>query len=303
MEITNAEKFYNATKIDIAGFFHDVINFLNDDYPSILSYYGGGDLPASSFKTLDNLLSRSERIDAAFRNFSDLMTTMDMWDLLDTFEDTWGQLLTVNNTGKWMRSSRVGRYDGKFYLERSLSDFENFEQVSESVGSDDPQNDWEDIAVRNLIEEEAYSPRNGGPIFKISLSTTANFGIDTVVDGLTGNNILGKDIDKQFHFEDNDVATVMYKKAIDQSIDTIMNTLKGDIPEFPEDGVSNEFVGSNVAAIQYPTLFRNLSTMFAKDDRFVEVNLLSLTRQDDYIIMKINVKTVNNDNFITNINV
>lgn len=303
MEITNAEKFYNATKIDIAGFFHDVINFLNDDYPSILSYYGGGDLPASSFKTLDNLLSRSERIDAAFRNFSDLMTTMDMWDLLDTFEDTWGQLLTVNNTGKWMRSSRVGRYDGKFYLERSLSDFENFEQVSESVGSDDPQNDWEDIAVRNLIEEEAYSPRNGGPIFKISLSTTANFGIDTVVDSLTGNNILGKDIDKQFHFEDNDVATVMYKKAIDQSIDTIMNTLKGDIPEFPEDGVSNEFVGSNVAAIQYPTLFRNLSTMFAKDDRFVEVNLLSLTRQDDYIIMKINVKTVNNDNFITNINV
>lgn len=303
METTSAEKFYNATKIDIAGFFHDVIDFLNDDYPSILSYYEGGDLPASSFKTLDDLLSRSERIDAAFYNFSDFMNTTDMRDLLDTFEDTWGQLLTVNNTSRWMRSSRVGRYDGKFYLERVLGDFDNFEKVSESVGSNDPQNDWEDIAVSNFIEEEQYSPRNGGPIFKISLSSTANFGIDTVVDSLVGERILGKDIDKRFYFKDNDLAVVEYKDAINQAIDTIMNTLKGDIPEFPEDGVSNEFVGTNVSAIQYPTLFRNLSTMFAKDDRFIEVNLLSLTRQDDYIIMKINVKTVNNDNFITNINV
>lgn len=303
METTSAEKYYNITRIDIAQFFQDVVDFINQGYPSILSYYEGGNLPANSLKVLDDLLFRAEKIDAAFYNFSGQMKTTDMWDLLDTFEDTWGQLLTINNTSKWMRSSRVGRYDGKFYLERALADFENFEQVASSVGSNDPQNDWENIAIDNFIIEEKYSPRNGGPIFKISLSSTANFGIQTVVDSLVGERILGKDIDKRFYFKDNDLAIVEYKDAINQTIDTIMNTLKRDIPEFPEDGISNEFVGTNVSAIQYPTLFRNLSTMFAKDDRFIEVNLLSLTREDDYIIMKIKIRTVNSDSFITNINV
>lgn len=303
METTSAEKYYNITKIDIQQFFQDTIDFINEGYPSILSYYEGGDLPADSFKVLDDLLVRAESIDAAFFNFSDQMKTLDMWDLLDTFEDSWGQLLTINNTSKWMRSSRVGRYDGKFYLERALKDFENFEQVASSVGSNDPQNDWEEIAVSNFIIEEDYSPRSGGPIFKISLSSSANFGIQTVVDSLVGERILGKDVDKRFYFANNDLAIVEYKDAINQTIDTIMNTLKGDIPEFPEDGVSNEFIGTNVSAIQYPTLFRNLSTMFAKDDRFIEVNLLSLSRKDDYIIMKIKIKTINSDSYITNISV
>lgn len=303
METTSAEKYYNITKIDIQQFFQDTVDFINEGYPSILSYYEGGDLPADSFKVLDDLLVRAESIDAAFFNFSDQMKTLDMWDLLDTFEDSWGQLLTINNTSKWMRSSRVGRYDGKFYLERALKDFENFEQVASSVGSNDPQNDWEEIAVSNFIIEEDYSPRSGGPIFKISLSSSANFGIQTVVDSLVGERILGKDVDKRFYFANNDLAIVEYKDAINQTIDTIMNTLKGDIPEFPEDGVSNEFIGTNVSAIQYPTLFRNLSTMFAKDGRFIEVNLLSLSRKDDYIIMKIKIKTINSDSYITNISV
>lgn len=303
METTSAEKYYNITKIDIQQFFQDTVDFINEGYPSILSYYEGGDLPADSFKVLDDLLVRAESIDAAFFNFSDQMKTLDMWDLLDTFEDSWGQLLTINNTSKWMRSSRVGRYDGKFYLGRALKDFENFEQVASSVGSNDPQNDWEEIAVSNFIIEEDYSPRSGGPIFKISLSSSANFGIQTVVDSLVGERILGKDVDKRFYFANNDLAIVEYKDAINQTIDTIMNTLKGDIPEFPEDGVSNEFIGTNVSAIQYPTLFRNLSTMFAKDDRFIEVNLLSLSRKDDYIIMKIKIKTINSDSYITNISV
>lgn len=303
METTSAEKYYNITKIDIQQFFQDTVDFINEGYPSILSYYEGGDLPADSFKVLDDLLVRAESIDAAFFNFSDQMKALDMWDLLDTFEDSWGQLLTINNTSKWMRSSHVGRYDGKFYLERALKDFENFEQVASSVGSNDPQNDWEEIAVSNFIIEEDYSPRSGGPIFKISLSSSANFGIQTVVDSLVGERILGKDVDKRFYFANNDLAIVEYKDAINQTIDTIMNTLKGDIPEFPEDGVSNEFIGTNVSAIQYPTLFRNLSTMFAKDDRFIEVNLLSLSRKDDYIIMKIKIKTINSDSYITNISV
>lgn len=303
METTSVEKYYDITRIDIRQFFEGVATFISDDYPSILSYYEGGNVPASAFKTLDSLLLQCESIDAAFFRFSSQMKTLDMWDLLDAFEDSWGQLLTINNTSKWMRSSRVGRYDSKFYLERSLKDYENFEQVAASVGSNDPQNDWEDIAINNFITEEDYSPRDGGPIFKINLSSTANFGIQTVVDSLVGESILGKDIDKRFYFANNDLAIVEYKDAINQTVDTTMNTLKGDIPEFPEDGISNEFIGTNVSAIQYPTLFRNLSTMFAKDDRFIEVNLLSLYRKDDYIIMKIKVKTVNNDSYITNINI
>lgn len=302
MTMDKFEYYYSVTKIDIKQFFQDALSFIESGYPRILSYYSGGDVPGSSFDELDRLLGVCGEIDSAFFLFSSQLETLDMWELLDQFDDTWGKLLTINNTSKWMRSSRVGRYDSKFYLERLLGDFDNFEKVSKTLGFDSPQDDWEQIAIDNFIREEDYSPRNGGPIFKVSLSSTASFGIQNIVDSLVDKRVLGKDIDKRFYFTDNDLAIVEYEDAVTQAIDTILNTKKGDIPEFPEDGVANETVGSNIAIIQYPSLFRNLSSMFYKDNRFIEINLLSLDRKADYVNMKIKIVTINKDSFITNIN-
>lgn len=305
MEEPAAIRFKDITKIDLQSFLEETVTFFQTGYANILNYYQGGDVPTDSFVELDSLLKMCEKIDAAFFQFSDQMLTSDMWDLAELFSDIWGKLQTANNSSRWMRSSRVGRNDTKFYVNRLLNDRETFEQVARSLGSENPQDDWEDIAVRNLIQEEDYDATDNqkGVIFKVSLNTVISYGIENVVDNPVGDKILGKDMDKCFHFDNNDIATVEGRDAVNQTIDTILNTMKGSIPEFPEDGTDNDDIGSNVIIVKYPSLFRNLLNMFSKDARFKSVTLLSLERVDDYVMMKLNIETVDRDSYLTNIKI
>lgn len=305
MEEPAAIRFKDITKIDMQSFLEEAVDFFQTGYANILNYYQGGDVPTDSFVELDSLLKTCEKIDAAFFQFSDQMLTSDMWDLAELFADIWGKLQTANNSSRWMRSSRVGRNDTKFYVNRLLNDRETFEQVARSLGSENPQDDWEDIAVRNLIQEEDYDATDNqkGVIFKVSLNTVISYGIENIVDNPIGDKILGKDMDKCFHFDNNDIATVEGRDAVDQTIDTILNTMKGSIPEFPEDGADNDDIGANVIIVKYPSLFRNLLNMFSKDARFKSVTLLSLERVDDYVMMKLNIETVDRDSYLTNIKI
>lgn len=305
MEEPAAIRFKDITKIDMQSFLEETVTFFQTGYANILNYYQGGDVPTDSFVELDSLLKMCEKIDAAFFQFSDQMFTSDMWDLAELFSDIWGKLQTANNSSRWMRSSRVGRNDTKFYVNRLLNDRETFEQVARSLGSENPQDDWEDIAVRNLIQEEDYDATDNqkGVIFKVSLNTVISYGIENIVDNPVGDKILGKDMDKCFHFDNNDIATVEGRDAVDQTIDTILNTMKGSIPEFPEDGTDNDDIGSNVIIVKYPSLFRNLLNMFSKDARFKSVTLLSLERVDDYVMIKLNIETVDRDSYLTNIKI
>lgn len=294
------DKFEKITGYNIREFFDSCKIFFSDDFDNISNYYLGGSMFGESFGRLEGLLKECEKIESLFFKYKNQLNETEMFDLLDAFGEICVKLNTTKNLSRWLRSSNVGKYNQSFFVERSLRDNENFEDVSESLGSSDSQNDWMEIAVSNGIIEEDYT-RNSSPIFNVKLNQTINFQIENLVDNLVGKNILGKDIDVNFRFEDNDVAIVKYNDAVMQTINTIVSTLKGDIPEFKNDGVSNEFIGTNVVSIQYPTLFRNLSEMFLKDGRFKEVSLLGLDRVDDSVFMRIKIVTINNDSHITNI--
>ncbi len=175
--------------------------------------------------------------------------------------------------------------------------------VASQLGLSQPQNDWFNIAKNNYVEEEDYDANTGGGMFKINIKQEGNFDIPNIVDNLSSQKILGKDIDVNFRFEGNDLATVEYDLAVRQAFNTMLNCLKGQIPEFPEYGLPNDMIGNSVNAIQYPTIFRNLLNMFQRDARWVEVNLIDLYRKEDSIFMKVNAKTVTNNYLVTNIQI
>lgn len=296
------DKFEKITGYNLREFFESCKKFFSEDFSNISSYYSGGNMVGESFGKIDELLKSCESIESIFFKYKSRLNDTEMFDLLDAFENINVKLLTTKNLGKWLRSSSVGRYNQSFFVDRSLKNNENFEDVSESLGSSDGQNDWIDIAISNSVREEDYT-KDSSPVFKVRLNQTINYQIENIVDNLVSKNILGKDIDANFRFEGGDVAIVNYDNAVLQTISTITSTLKGDIPEFTNDGVSNEFIGTNVASIQYPTLFRNLSEMFLKDGRFKEISLLGLDRKEDSVFMNIKIITVNNDVHITNIQI
>lgn len=297
------DSFRNKTGADIKGFFEEFAMFCNTQYPLIAFYYLGENVDVkSAFSHLDKLQAEARKIEPLFFLKSTSLSGIDFWEILDIFTECQTKLDVIANSSKWLRSSIIGRNGGYITTTRALKTRENFEQVSSQIGSIEAQNDWFDIALRNSIEEEDYTEQLN-PMFKIDIRKAGNFRLDNIVDNLDGDNILGKDINKEFFIKDGDIAVVSSEEAIHQSLNTILSSLKGSIPEFPNYGLPNEVIGSSIGALSYPSIFKHLMDMFQRDGRWLSVSLLDIFRKEDKTFLKINVRTITNNQLITNIKI
>ena len=296
------ETFRNITGYDISAFFDEYLDFIDNYYISVIDYYNGADINAEAFDRLERLTLQLNRIEPLIDLHQNNFQTIDMWEIVDRYGDIFSNLLTINNLGRWLRSSRTTQYDGNIKLDRVLRQGETFELVAAEIGSQNRQDDWAIIAIENLVEEEQYTT-SGGAMFSVTLRNNFAFDLPNIIDFATGDNLYGKDIHRGFNFVNNDLQVVTFRDALKQTLQTILETRRGSIPEFPDDGIDDELIGSNVNSFQYPILFRNILNLFNRDPRFTEVNLIDLFRDADAIIMRIEVITLLRDRLITNINV
>lgn len=290
------EYFEELTGVDISQFFTDYITFIDTYFQSIVDYYNGSDINSDAFNFYDQLVADSIKVENAFDNNLKRFPNTDYWELIDKFGDVQIKLDSVANLSKWQRSSRLNRYDSSVSVEYIQKQNETLEVISKKSGSVSPENDWEQLAIQNDIIEEDYTSE-GGVLLDITFNNNANFNLRNIVDSLGGENVKGKDLFTKFEFENGDLKIVTGDDAIEQTFETILNTVKGSIPEFPEDGINSSVIGSNVRFIQYPSIFRGLTQMFQKDDRFSSISLLNVERVGDNVFMKIQVKTKVGDLF------
>lgn len=302
MNIQTIQQFKDKTGYDIQAFFEDYVLFVNGYYSLIVSYYNGEDVDVlDAFGQLDNLMQRATQIEPLFAMNSNLFNNLDYWELLDVFSDCQTKLWTINNTSKWLRSAIIGRFGPNVVLEKVLKSRETFENAVNTMGAANPQDDWVKVATDNTVEEEAYEADNGGGLFRVNINYTGEFPVDNIVDNLDNKKILGKDMAVALGFANNDIVTVEYEKAVEQSFLTILGTLRGSIPEFPDYGMPSEIIGVSRNALQYPTIFKALVNMFQADGRFIEVNLIDIYLKEDNVFMKINAKTINENYLETSI--
>jgi hypothetical protein len=299
------QKFKQLTGYNIQVFFEDFVLFCNSYYPLIVGYYTGATNVSvdDSFGRLETLMKQAQEIEPLFTLKANSLTGIGAWELLDTFTDCQTKLWTINNSSRWLRSVIIGKFSNNIALNRVLKSRENFEIVATELSSNDPQNAWFDIAKNNFVEEEDYDANNEGGMFKINIRQSGNYDIPNIVDNLSSEKILGRDMDVDFRFENNDIATVDYELAVRQAFNTILHCVKGAIPEFNDYGIPNDISGSSVNAVQYPVLFKHIMNMFQRDARWVQVNLIDVYRKEDNIFMKINAKTVTNNFLETNIQI
>ena len=284
------DKFQLITGYDINRFMSNFVYFVDNYYRNIVDYFNGSNIDKNSFNYLDMLVVESGKINALIELNENRFDNAEYWDLFDKFSSIQVQLDTTNNLSRWLRSSRANRFDATIKVEYIQKQLESLEQISKKSGDISPQDDWTQIAINNDLNEEKYTSA-GGILLSISFSNSQSFNIKNIVDTLRFENLYGKDIQKKFEIVNNDLVTLSGIDAITQTFGTIFDTIKGSIPEFPEDGTSSESIGSNVNTVNYPSIFRNLLNMFQKDDRFASVDLVDLYRQDDSIFLKIQAKT------------
>lgn len=291
------ENFKNITGYDIKSYFERFVSFVNTQYPSVVEYYNSGNLNEAAFRELEILLRESNKIEPFFSLYKDTLDNISNWMLLDAFTEVSHKLLTIRNSARWMRSSYTSTRNDNIQLDRVLRSDETFEDISRELGQENPQNDWLSIVTPQYIEEEDYTSSDSR-IFKVMLRNQGINHIDSVVDTMSGLNILGKDIDISFSFENDDLKTVSFDKAMEQSLSLILQSMQGAIPEFVEYGLPNEFIGTNVSAFQYSAIFKSIMNMFQRDSRWKSVELMDVSREEDSIFLKIKATSVSNNDYI-----
>jgi len=293
---TILEQFQKVTYIDIQQFFVDFDDFVQNSYGDIVAFYTtDAEIESSAFQDLTDLLDRSIQILSAFTIYKEqLGVNIDCWELLDLSEGIYIKLLTIKNSNRWLRSTKDATRNQDINQVKILKSFETIERVALDSGFGDPNNDWTQIAVKNELLESDYD-LEGGQLLSLAFRNKAQRFVNTVIDSLQGEKIYGVDISDTFLFDNDDFVIVQYKENMNQSFSHLLSTTKGSVPEFPFDGLSKLNVSSNLASIQYPSIFRQISSLFQKDDRFQSFTLVKISQISDRVELEVQATTILED--------
>lgn len=288
--------FEDITSYDIALFLRTHVDFLETDYNDIVSYYEGNSMivPTLAFNKLKWLRSEYKKIIDIFSLNASLLLTYDYWVLLEYIEEIGTSLETASNASKWLRSVPTKNgYKQVNIVEHIAAEGASIESLERYVlGSSDPEESWVETAMDNDLREEDYTTK-GGYLLKVNFKNGTAFFINSVVDNIdSAEKTYGLDVKRKIEIQDNDIVSLGYRETIIQAAEIYAGLKVGDNPAIPDDGVDPRVVvGSTIAGASYPIVFRQLASVFAKDDSFKEFQIQDVVRDKDAVIVKFQVKT------------
>lgn len=285
------DQFKKKTGANIELFLNDFNFFEKNHYSNIINFFGnGGNLVRESFNFLDHLIKESKSLETLIEEKLPIFDSVAYWDIVDIYEDIKEDLDTCYNLKRLLRSSS-NRNSSTIEFSNIQKQNETFENISKKYGFSNPDSDVE-LLLSNQIIEEDYT-NQGGKMLNVRIPNNSTFSLENIVDTLTYENIYGKDIICKLEIQsDGGLATLVGKDSLRQTFSTIMSTIKGSIPEFPNDGVPDYVYGSNKNIIQYPIIFRSLLSMIQKDKRFTKLELLDINKDQDSIFLEFQASTI-----------
>ncbi len=179
-------------------------------------------------------------------------------------------------------------------VEYSTRQNQTLEQMVDELGSDDAQQDWIEIALKNNLNEEQYTT-DGGVLLKINLQGARTMRILSVVDIMVGDRIYGKDISSKITFDsnENDLKVLNYKETLSQTVKILSSLKQNDNPEFPQNGIQKALVvGINQNSVSFPVLLRQLYDTFGNDDTLKTFMITNIERKEDGLFIEFNIESV-----------
>ncbi len=288
--------FSRVAKFPLKQYLIDCENFFKAGYQSMTFFYQGrtNQIKPEYIQTLERLLKEADDISMSFNFHSSKFQNVEYWELLSMLEDLRGNLWTVKNLSKFLRSSRTNfDYNNSFKFDYFRQQNQTLENISEDVLKDsNSENDWVNIAMRNDLKELDYNNEGGQNIKLYKEKFIANF-VTSVIDNMIGEAIYGLDLQKRIEFADDDLKVLTHKETVFQCV-SILSTLKrGDVPQFPSFGIDpNITVGGNIGGSSYYKIINALSRNFASDDLFINFQVTNIKYEegDLYVDFQIDTK-------------
>jgi hypothetical protein len=288
------DDFFDLTGFNVKSYFTQYASFFQRNYPVFVSFYSGDSerLPQQSEDNLKRLKRTASDVSSTFSEFGEYLNDARWWILLEELENMKVEIDTVDNLPKWLRSSTSrSQYTASTQAIVNLKQGQTLEQLNRGIGIDDWNNQWTQTAYNNNLDEEDYTP-DSQAMLKVFLTSSGSIKVLSIVDEIIDRNILGKDIQRKFEFRDNDLVTLPPDDTFIQTVNILVNLRKRDNPSFPNQGINPKIVvGSNLSALAYPIVFRDLTANFATDDSIKSFSLLDIKREQDAVYFKFQVES------------
>lgn len=290
------EEVQDRTGFKVNEYLIRINQFFISDYPKIRDWYKGvtNNSSPSSFKNLFRLLADSGRLLMLFHDSRNTFTKYYHWEFLDKIENINSKLLTTLNLSKFLRSTRTrNSYKSSLEVDYVMKKYDTLEKVQrKEISPVNFDNDWWEIAMRNDLSEVDYDI-NGGKAIKLPTEYDPGTFLASIVDNPVGDKLYGRDIKRKLTFKDDDLETLSYKDTVYQSLDIMLETRMGTVPENPNIGYNeNLVVGGTKGTIGLPILQKQLISIFNTDDSFSSFKITRIEFENDALFIDFEVNTV-----------
>jgi hypothetical protein len=279
------------TSIKIEQFLFDYFDFFKSSYPVIYAFYTGNILEINSthIQRLGDLITAYEDIETQIISRSGVFTSVLDSEIIEQLSSYQVELMVIKKLNKFLRSNITNPAYSKFYEFDSVLKQATIEELSAQVlGSDNYQNDWAGIAEKNDLQEFEYEPEGGNNLLVSVQLASKITPINSIIDVITGQTVLGKDIDKILTWENDDLKTLGYEDTFKQSVEILLGLKQGDIPEFRDLG-RNVYPGSSMKLFAFSPLLRQLTQVFSSDDSIQRFNVSKIKVMDADITFEVEV--------------
>jgi len=279
------------TGIIINQFLFDYFDFFQNSYPVIYAFYTGDllEINATHIQKLNNLITAYEDIETGIISRTGAFDNVLDSEIIEQLSSYQVELMMVKKLNKFLRSNITNPAYSKLYEFPSGLKQASIEEMSaEVLGSADYQNDWIDIAEKNDLQEFEYEPEGGNQLLVSVQLASKLTPINSVIDVITGETVLGKDIKRQLTWKDDDLETLGYQETFRQSVEILMELEQGDIPEFRSLGRS-VYPGSSMKVFAFSSLLRQITQVFSTDDSIQRFNVSKIAILDADISFEVEV--------------
>lgn len=276
--------------VDVESYFNDFISFVSKYQQTITDYYTQqSSYPKEALDKLSELVKNREKIYEDITSHRDLFNEFKYFEILDSLEDSFHILDIFQNYSRWLRSSVVnGKFKESIEVNIILRQNQTLENLSSELGFEDQDQGALEVALRNNLKEGDYSLEGQNLVFKFGYQNQDSLTLNSVVDNLLGENIVGKDLQRKLELSIDDLVTLTPQQTFEQTCDIILGLRKRDNPEFPDIGFDKSLlVNRNILNSTLPSFIRQLYTIVDRDDTIASFQISKVDTSQDVLTVEV----------------
>lgn len=288
----------NIFEIMLKSLLNKYVDFIEvHNTPIVLYYTDSKEYPRESFISFEKLKKSFNDFFFLIRQKKDVLINYSDFENFALIEDAYSTLENMDNYSRWFRSCNIKGVNSN-YVELDFITRQNqtLASLGRDLGFENGDTGELELSIRNKVKELDYT-LGGGLKLKANYINNRIVNIQSIIDNLTEDKVLGIDMDRKITFIENDISTLTPKNTFLQSTSIIVSLKRGDNPEIPYLGLDKSILQNrNTINIGIPVLLRQLYTLVGTDDTLEKISIENINQGEDRLTLTIKITAVTQEN-------